>query len=483
MKTPFFLLITIGLVLGCGEKQVVKPQPNDDPDKDAPRVTKEIPVEGGAVGIANVVDVVFPGNSFPTPTSVTVIQSSEDETTQEYYDNSALMFGAENYLDYFAKINTGREYPSGNIQIRLMLTDDIINSLEDGYKFEVLALLNQSDGEEGIMGFAPVIATYNAAGKFLDVSLENYYFDNTETSDETWQAVLTIATLPGQNPNGGRVKTGECEGFYISCPLATCQVSSPFNPQRKHPVTGQVRPHNGVDLVAAVNTPVKAAYDGKVVSIRPLRGYGNAIIIRHVNSKKQSFTTLYAHLNTIEVTEGQLVEEGDLIALSGNTGITSGPHLHFEYFINANAGNLNQYIDPMPLVNTTSIRLVSASAALTGINNCSGNSRSTWKVVFDYKDPSNQIDPGATLTFQDIEPVTNPPYTVSIGSLVTEGGLVNSPDFCARFNELTYFKVKVYLTSKGVQSNCIYFYLNKVGDAMRANPGNGESGRIGTSNL
>src|SRR5690606_30537002 len=117
-------------------------------------------------------------------------------------------------------------------------------------------------------------------------------------------------------------------------------------------------------------------------------------------------------------------------------------------FINANAGNLNQRIDPMPLINTTSIRLISASASLTGINNCSDGTRSTWKVIFDYRDPSNQIDPDATLTFQDVEPVNNPPYTVKVGSLVSQDGLVNSPDFCARFGDLTYFKVRVYLTSK-----------------------------------
>jgi|GEM_PF-4213069 Membrane proteins related to metalloendopeptidases len=488
MKNLSYPLIATVFLIGCSDDPV-KPGTDKDPDKDAPKISKEIGPLGGSIAMDDVVNVNFPPNSFNEETIVTITQSSKDPEMHEYYDHASLFFNADNYLEYFAKINTGKGYPNGDIQVQLTLSDAIISSIKDGYKYEVLALLNQSDGDESIISFDPVAATYNIAQKYLELTLENFYFNNTLTGDDSWEAVLTIATLPGQNPTG-RSKADDCEGIYISCPLASCQVRSPFNPGRPHPITGEVKPHKGVDLAAPLNTQVKAAFDGVVVSVREekdkngkLKGYGKYITIRHDNTKGQTFSTLYAHLNEALVHAGEKVLEGQVIAMSGNTGGSTGPHLHFEYFINANAGNLNQRIDPMPLINTTSIRLISASASLTGINNCSDGTRSTWKVIFDYRDPSNQIDPDATLTFQDVEPVNNPPYTVKVGSLVSQDGLVNSPDFCARFGDLTYFKVRVYLTSKGVNSNCIYFYLNKTGDAMRAIAEGNQGGKVGTTNL
>ncbi len=92
--------------------------------------------------------------------------------------------------------------------------------------------------------------------------------------------------------------------------------------------------HNGVDFRAAVGTPVKAALQGQVIGVGdtdlvcPKASYGRWILIRHPNG----LSTLYAHLSLIKITEGQIVNTGDVIGYSGNTGYTTGPHLHFTVY-------------------------------------------------------------------------------------------------------------------------------------------------------
>ncbi|MDI9886082.1 M23 family metallopeptidase [Streptomyces sp. HNM0645] len=98
--------------------------------------------------------------------------------------------------------------------------------------------------------------------------------------------------------------------------------------------------HSGQDFAVPVGTPVKAASGGVVVKAGPNGGgdgpaYGNAIVIKHANGKYSQ----YAHLSKINVHVGQSVNTGKLIALSGNTGNSSGPHLHFEIRTTPNYGS------------------------------------------------------------------------------------------------------------------------------------------------
>ncbi|MFE5295110.1 M23 family metallopeptidase [Streptomyces sp. NPDC056632] len=98
--------------------------------------------------------------------------------------------------------------------------------------------------------------------------------------------------------------------------------------------------HSGQDFAVPVGTPVKAAASGTVVKAGPYGGgdgpaYGNAIVIKHANGKYSQ----YAHLSKIKVNIGQKVSVGQQIALSGNTGNSSGPHLHFEIRTTPNYGS------------------------------------------------------------------------------------------------------------------------------------------------
>jgi len=113
------------------------------------------------------------------------------------------------------------------------------------------------------------------------------------------------------------------------------RVSSSFNPRRKHPITGRISPHNGADFGVAIGTPVLAAGDGVVTRIENHPYAGKYIVIQHGGK----YRTRYLHLNRFKVRKGQRVSRGQVIAESGNTGRSTGPHLHYEFHINGRAVN------------------------------------------------------------------------------------------------------------------------------------------------
>ncbi|SDP37686.1 murein hydrolase activator EnvC family protein [Clostridium gasigenes] len=116
-------------------------------------------------------------------------------------------------------------------------------------------------------------------------------------------------------------------------------ITDPFG-GRTNPVTLQPGFHNGVDFGNASNTPIKASKSGVVTYAGWINGYGNSVIIDHGGG----VTTLYGHANRLDVSVNQNVTRGETIALVGSTGMSTGPHLHFEIRINA------QPVDPMGYV-------------------------------------------------------------------------------------------------------------------------------------
>ena len=107
------------------------------------------------------------------------------------------------------------------------------------------------------------------------------------------------------------------------------RISSAFNPARKHPISGQVRPHNGVDFAMPTGTPILSTGDGVVTRVMNHPYAGKYVEIQHGSQ----YLTRYLHLHRILVKRGQTVKRGDRIALSGNTGLSTGPHLHFELHV------------------------------------------------------------------------------------------------------------------------------------------------------
>jgi murein DD-endopeptidase MepM/ murein hydrolase activator NlpD len=141
-----------------------------------------------------------------------------------------------------------------------------------------------------------------------ELTLEDAFFRRATTQAREWQVLL----LPTPQ--------------QLASPLSdTLVVTSPFG-LREHPTIGQELEHHGVDLVAVAGTPVMAAARGVVVWRGNKLGYGNCVVVRHGTH----LSTIYGHLSHIGVHTGQSVSKGEAIGLSGSTGFSTGPHLHFE---------------------------------------------------------------------------------------------------------------------------------------------------------
>ena len=118
-------------------------------------------------------------------------------------------------------------------------------------------------------------------------------------------------------------------GSFIFPVASYTYISSRFG-ERIHPITGELKNHNGMDIASNMGTTVYAADGGRVVLAEWYGGYGNCIMIEHGNGYK----TLYGHLSVISVKNGQTVNQGDAIGQVGSTGNSTGPHLHFEVYLN-----------------------------------------------------------------------------------------------------------------------------------------------------
>jgi murein DD-endopeptidase MepM/ murein hydrolase activator NlpD len=116
---------------------------------------------------------------------------------------------------------------------------------------------------------------------------------------------------------------------FLRAPLSFSRISSNFNPNRRHPVLNTIRAHKGVDYAAASGTPIKSAGDGKIIFRGVKGGYGNVVIVQHGGN----ITTLYAHMSNFnrKARNGTRVKQGQVIGYVGQSGLASGPHLHYEY--------------------------------------------------------------------------------------------------------------------------------------------------------
>lgn len=118
---------------------------------------------------------------------------------------------------------------------------------------------------------------------------------------------------------------------FLRAPLEYMRISSHFNPNRRHPVLNRIRAHRGVDYAAPTGTPIRAAGDGRITLRGRHGGYGNTVQIQH----GERFSTLYAHMNRFANGHrvGTRVQQGDVIGYVGQTGLATGPHLHYEFLV------------------------------------------------------------------------------------------------------------------------------------------------------
>ncbi len=195
------------------------------------------------------------------------------------------------------------------------------------------------------------------AGVFSDfLSADNKAEDSEDTvrqseSDETLskeENAYSADSAQGGQPNvipDGEVPAKATltsvtanEGFIL--PLDTINVTSPFG-FRLHPITNQTEFHYGVDLASAQNSNIYAVASGVVSDTGYSDGYGNYVEITH----KTNIKTFYAHCESVAVTKGSSVSQGEVIAYVGSTGVSTGYHLHFGASLNG------VYFNPKHIIN------------------------------------------------------------------------------------------------------------------------------------
>ncbi|MFL6587872.1 MAG: peptidoglycan DD-metalloendopeptidase family protein [Luteimonas sp.] len=131
---------------------------------------------------------------------------------------------------------------------------------------------------------------------------------------------------------------------FIRMPIQYARLSSRFG-SRRHPVLGTMRMHKGVDYAAATGTPIMAAGDARVQFRGVQGGYGNTVVLDH----GRGHTTLYAHMSRFgNIRQGQRVAQGTVIGYVGTTGLSTGPHLHYEFRVNGAHRNPLQHTMPEP---------------------------------------------------------------------------------------------------------------------------------------
>ncbi len=192
---------------------------------------------------------------------------------------------------------------------------DFILDIRRGDSFSVLFEEHFLDGEK--IGNGPILAAeFTNRGK-------------------TFQAVRYVSADGDANyytPEGRSMRRA-----FLRTPVEFTRISSPFNPNRRHPVLNTIRAHKGTDYAAPRGTPVKASGDGRIKLAGRKGGYGNTVIIQH----GQTYETLYAHLNAFHrsIRSGTRVKQGQTIGYVGSTGLATGPHLHYEFYVNGSVRN------------------------------------------------------------------------------------------------------------------------------------------------
>jgi murein DD-endopeptidase MepM/ murein hydrolase activator NlpD len=190
----------------------------------------------------------------------------------------------------------------------------------------------------------------------LEKSLETRaaYFEELEANEERYQTILnqqreTERSIQAQyakrlseeqERERERLRNMPMPQGELRWPVPSSTTISSHYGNRTHPINRRRENHTGVDISARMGSDIVAAADGKVVTASRQGSYGNTVIIEHTGG----MSTLYAHCSTISVSVGQSVTRGQIIAKIGSTGVSTGPHLHFEVRINGKDVNPRPYL-------------------------------------------------------------------------------------------------------------------------------------------
>ena len=183
-------------------------------------------------------------------------------------------------------------------------------------------------------------------GDWFEILYERFEDDNNKVR-ETGKIIYASMFVNGEEINLYNFKFNKLEDFYdikgksitkslMKTPINGARLSSSFG-MRKHPILGYNKMHRGTDFAAPSGTPIMASGSGTVTRARWCGGGGNCVKIKH----NSTYETIYAHMKAFAkgIKEGRKVKQGQIIGYVGTTGLSTGPHLHYEVLVNGKKMN------------------------------------------------------------------------------------------------------------------------------------------------
>ena len=183
-------------------------------------------------------------------------------------------------------------------------------------------------------------------GDWFEILYEKFVDDNNKVRD-TGKIIYASMYVNGEEINLYNFKFKNEEDFYdikgksitkslMKTPINGARLSSSFG-MRKHPILGYNKMHRGTDFAAPSGTPIMASGSGTITRARWCGGGGNCVKIKH----NSTYETIYAHMKAFAkgIREGKKVKQGQIIGYVGSTGLSTGPHLHYEVLVNGKKVN------------------------------------------------------------------------------------------------------------------------------------------------
>ncbi len=183
-------------------------------------------------------------------------------------------------------------------------------------------------------------------GDWFEIYYEKFIDDNNKVRD-TGKIIYASMYVNGEEINLYNFKYKDDEEYYdikgksitkslMKTPINGARLSSSFG-MRKHPILGYNKMHRGTDFAAPSGTPIMASGSGTVTRARWCGGGGNCVKIKH----NSTYETIYAHMKSFArgIKEGRKVKQGQIIGYVGSTGLSTGPHLHYEVIVNGKKVN------------------------------------------------------------------------------------------------------------------------------------------------
>lgn len=353
-------------------------------DNSALKAEGFISTDGGQITLPGYATIIFPSGAFPNEQHIELSATRSPETAHDF-EETAFMFDAGQRIQYELRLNSGVIKPKTDFQAIISVPADFLSTVPADSEIQVFAQILQNSGEEVLDNFELFDSVYSSSDNTVTVTLPPESFTNNRRVDETYEVIIILATTPTKpitsmvSPLSHNNKTTPAEQLLpllpdalpVGPPAATtsttsCQGASLGSPLNNPEVTSayKEKTHYGADYRAVDGTSVRSMSDGVVERIgfdeRPLpkpdprsgkmvKGWGRFVVVKHSDGSR----SLYAHLQRdgVQKQVGDTVTQGDLIALSDNTGGSSGPHLHVEYAPNGKIYDKKSKVDPDPCIN------------------------------------------------------------------------------------------------------------------------------------